>query len=187
MEIETKNELEIFRDSFESRKDIIKLRKREREAMRNFDMVTMMRVRQEIEDKFVEEATAIKETRTSFYGAVEGMDDDKKKKLLACLHAMLYVSDVFVGVMMDMNDTLQEYDKSMTLDAFGNLSKLFRECEKEIKFLLTGCTMEYQIGFATRTDELREMVMDFAMKSIEEGNERFKEEAEMAGGEVIHG
>lgn len=169
-----------LRISFENRKDIAKLIDKYNKEIRNYRLASAMEIKAKIDAEWKKEAEFMMSERKSLYDAVDGMSEEDKETILAGIHAMLYVSDAFMGLFEEVNATLRKKDRFAKLDAFQKLGRLFNECENEVKFLLNGCSLEYQIGFATRSDEVREMIMDYTKKAIAEGNERFMAEAELS-------
>lgn len=178
--MDEKTKMDAVMTAFENRKDIQSLKRKERAAMDRFDIATVMEIRGKMRKELDRMMEAMIQERRSLYETVEGMSDEDKSFVMAGIHALLYLSDAFVGIMGDINATLKKKDRFAKLDAFQRMTRLFKDCENEVSFLLRDCSMEYKIGFATRSDEVREMLVDYARRAIEEGNGKYIEEADKA-------
>lgn len=62
---------------------------------------------------------------------------------------------------------------------FDNMERLMIKCKKEIDFPMKGTSKSFQISFAVRSDEMREMIENMVGDNIREGYDVFSKEAEM--------
>lgn len=54
------------------------------------------------------------------------------------------------------------------------------ECKKEVDYLTKDMSRSFQIAFATRSDEMREVIEEMVRNDIKKGTDRFEREADMA-------
>lgn len=161
-------------DLLMSRKDIRKLVEKSNECYSRMDFVGAMRYRQEIKDIVDRESKIMLTKSESLIGLMNNADNEYKFNMLVWLHSMMCMADVFNGILEDFKDGVRK-----AFVKFDNLDRLMAECKKEIDYLMKGTSKSFQISFAVRSDELREMIENMVGDNIREGYDMFKEEAKM--------
>lgn len=162
-----------------SRKDIRKLVEKSNECYSMMDFVGAMRYRKEIKDIIDRESRIMLIRGESLVSLINGADDESKFNMLVWLHSMMCVADVFGGILEDFKEGVRKANGNSKFVRFDNLDRLMTECKKEVDYLMRGTSKSFQISFAVRSDELREMIENMVGDDIREGYDMFKEEAEM--------
>lgn len=157
-------------DLLMSRKDIRKLVEKSNECYSKMDFVGTMKYRQEIKDIVDRESKIMLTKSESLIGLMN---------MLVWLHSMMCMADVFNGILEDFKDGVRKANGNSKFVKFDNLDRLMTECKKEIDYLMKGTSKSFQISFAVRSDELREMIENMVGDNIREGYDIFKEEAKM--------
>lgn len=166
-------------DLLMSRKDIRKLVEKSNECYSKMDFVGAMRYRQEIKDIVDRESKIMLTKSESLIGLMNNADNEYKFNMLVWLHSMMCMADVFNGILEDFKDGVRKANGNSKFVQFDNLDRLMAECKKEIDYLMKDTSKSFQISFAVRSDELREMIENMVGDNIREGYDIFKEEAEM--------
>ena len=143
------------------------------------DFVGAMRYRQEIKDIVDRESKIMLTKSESLIGLMNNADNEYKFNMLVWLHSMMCMADVFNGILEDFKDGVRKANGNSKFVKFDNLDRLMAECKKEIDYLMKGTSKSFQISFAVRSDELREMIENMVGDNIREGYDMFKEEAKM--------
>ena len=141
--------------------------------------VYAMRYRQEIKDIVDRESKIMLTKSESLVSLMNNADNEYKFNMLVWLHSMMCMADVFNGILEDFKDGVRKANGNSKFVKFDNLDRLMAECKKEIDYLMKGTSKSFQISFAVRSDELREMIENMVGDNIREGYDIFKEEAEM--------
>jgi hypothetical protein len=166
-------------DLLMSRKDIRKLVEKSNECYFKMDFVGAMRYRQEIKDIVDRESKIMLTKSESLVSLMNNADNEYKFNMLVWLHSMMCMADVFNGILEDFKDGVRKANDNSKFVKLDNLDRLMTECKKEIDYLMKGTSKSFQIFFAVRSDELREMIENMVGDNIREGYDIFKEEAKM--------
>lgn len=162
-----------------SRKDIRKLVEKSNKCYSKMDFVGAMKYRKQIKDVIDHESRIMLTRSESLIELMNGSGDEYKSKMLVWLHSMMCMADVFNGILEDFKDGVRKANGDSKFIKFDNLDRLMTECKKEIDYLLKGASKSFQISFAVRSDEMREMIENMVGDNIREGYDMFKEEAKM--------
>lgn len=176
-----------LRQAFDERKDIKKMVKRMNDRYYAGDFVGAVEIKKEIERIWESEKDVILVSKKSVMQMVDELDDEGKIEILSELHAVLYLSDVFVGILTDFKENIKRIERHSDFIRFDHMAKLVKECEAEVSYLLKGCSRGYNVAFAVRSDELKDMVMDFTRRTIKEGTDIYASEAELSMGKEDKG
>lgn len=166
-------------DLLMSRKDIRKLVEKSNECYSRMDFVGAMRYRQEIKDIVDRESKIMLTKSESLIGLMNNADNEYKFNMLVWLHSMMCMADVFNGILEDFKDGVRKANGNSKFVKFDNLDRLMAECKKEIDYMMKGTSKSFQISFAVRSDEMREMIENMVGDNIREGYDVFSKEAEM--------
>lgn len=166
-------------DLLMSRKDIRKLVEKSNECYSRMDFVGAMRYRQEIKDIVDRESKIMLTKSESLVKLMDNADNEYKFEMLVWLHSMMCMADVFNGILEDFKDGVRKANGNSKFIKFDNMDRLMMECKREVDYLMKGTSKSFQISFAIRSDEMREMIEDMVGNNIKEGYGIFKEEAEM--------
>lgn len=166
-------------DLLMSRKDIRKLVEKSNECYSKMNFVGAMKYRKQIKDIIDKESRIMLTRSESLIELMNGSGDEYKLKMLVWLHSMMCMADVFNGILEDFKDGVRKANGNSKFIKFDNLDRLMTECKKEIDYLMKGTSKSFQISFAVRSDEMREMIENMVGDNIREGYDMFKEEAEM--------
>lgn len=166
-------------DLLMSRRDIRKLVEKSNECYSRMDFVGAMRYRQEIKSILDRESKIMLTKSESLVDLMNDADNEYKFNMLVWLHSMICMADVFNGILEDFKDGVRKANGNSKFIKFDNLDRLMMECKKEIDYLMKGTSESFQISFAVRSDEMREMIENMVGDNIREGYDMFKEEAEM--------
>lgn len=178
METEERQRKDIT-DMLMSRKDIRKLVDKSNECYAKSDFVRAMRYRQQIKEIIDRESAIILTRNESVIDMVKDNDDETKLRILTYLHSMTCMADVFNGLLIDFKDLITSLSNNSRFMRFDNLDKLMAECKKEVDYLTKDMSRSFQIAFATRSDEMRDMIEDMVKNDIKKGTARFEKEAEL--------
>lgn len=162
-----------------SRKDIRKLVEKSNECYSKMDFVGAMKYRKEIKDIVDRESKIMLTKSESLVSLMNNADNEYKFNMLVWLHSMMCMADVFNGILEDFKDGVRKANGNSKFVKFDNLDRLMTECKKEIDYPMKGTSKSFQISFAVRSDEMREMIENMVGDNIREGYDMFKEEAKM--------
>mgnify|MGYP006958737762 CR=1 FL=1 len=162
-------------DLLMSRKDIRKLVEKSNECYSKMDFVGAMKYRKEID----RESKIMLTKSESLVSLMNNADNEYKFNMLVWLHSMMCMADVFNGILEDFKDGVRKANGNSKFIKFDNLDRLMMECKKEIDYLMKGTSKSFQISFAVRSDEMREVIENMVGDNIREGYDMFKEEAKM--------
>lgn len=166
-------------DMLMSRKDIRKLVDKSNECYAKSDFVGTMRYRQQIKEIIDRESAIILTRNESVIDMVKDNDEETKLRMLTYLHSMTCMADVFNGLLIDFKDLITSLSNNSRFMRFDNLDKLMAECKKEVDYLTKDMSRSFQIAFATRSDEMRDMIEEMVRNDIKKGTARFEKEAEL--------
>lgn len=178
METEQKNK--DIADILLARKDVRKLVDKSNECYARMDFVGAMKYRAQIKEIIDRESSLLLTRKESVIDMVGKSDDGTKLKVLTYLHSMTCMADVFNGLLIDFKDLIKSLSNNSKFVRFDNLDRLMEECKKEVDYLTKDMSRSFQIAFATRSDEMREVIEEMVRNDIKKGTDRFEREADMA-------
>lgn len=169
-----------LRRIFDERKDIAKLIKKMNDLYYKGDFIKSLEIRKRIEEMWDKEKLVVLEVKRSVMDTVGDLPKEEQLEMLTMLHSIFFLSDIFVGILGDFKDAIKRVEPNSRMERFDGIEKLVKECEAEVSYLLKGCSLNYNIAFASNSDKLRDMVMDFTRNAIIEGTDMYEEEAKLS-------
>lgn len=175
-ENDIKEETSKLRMIFEQRKDIKELHRRMSGYMKERRYVQIAQVKKQIDDEWRKEVMKMRDRRESISQMLTEADSDTKGWVLTDLYALTFMADVFITVLDDLKDRIKGMEENSNFFKFDKLDMLVKECNEQVFGILRTSSKEFQVAFASNSDDLSEIILKFSRKKVLEGVDKYKQE-----------